>query len=100
MNELSCLHGSEEYGACDDEAHQRGRNAGSDPPGRNEFGKSGKKPQLFSNHVKTAKKPLFLYRCPYHSAMRRTANAVHRSVCVFTESRKVKRNRKNDRCPL
>ena len=34
-------------------------NAGSDPPGRNEFGKSGKKPQLFSNHVKTAKKPLF-----------------------------------------
>ena len=25
MNELSCLHGSEGYGACDDEAHQRGR---------------------------------------------------------------------------
>ena len=25
MNELSCLHGSERYGACDDEAHQRGR---------------------------------------------------------------------------
>ena len=37
MNELSCLHGSEEYGACDDEAHQRGRNAGSDPPGRNDI---------------------------------------------------------------
>ena len=25
MNELSCLHGSEQYGACDDEAYQRGR---------------------------------------------------------------------------
>ena len=25
MNELSCLHGSEGYGACDDEAYQRGR---------------------------------------------------------------------------
>ena len=37
MNELSCLHGSEGYGACDDEAHQRGRNAGSDPPGRNDI---------------------------------------------------------------
>ena len=37
MNELSCLHGSERYGACDDEAHQRGRNAGSDPPGRNDI---------------------------------------------------------------
>ena len=37
MNELSCLHGSEGYGACDDEAHHRGRNAGSDPPGRNDI---------------------------------------------------------------
>ena len=37
MNELSCLHGSEGYGACDDEAHQRGRNAGIDPPGRNDI---------------------------------------------------------------
>ena len=25
MTELSCLHGSERYGACDDEAYQRGR---------------------------------------------------------------------------
>ena len=25
MNELSCVHGSERYGACDDEAYQRGR---------------------------------------------------------------------------
>ena len=100
MNELSCLHGSEGYGACDDEAHQRGRNAGSDPPGRNEFGKSGKNSQLFSNHVRTAKNPLLLYRCPYQTAMHRTANAVRRSVCAFTESGKVKRNRKNDRCPL
>ena len=100
MNELSCLHGSEEYGACDDEAHHRGRNAGSDPPGRNEFGKSGKKPQLFSNHVKTAKKPLFLWCCPYHSAMHRTAHTIHRCVCLFIESQKVKRNSKNDRCPL
>ena len=37
MNELSCMHESERYGACDDEAHQRGRNAGSDPPGRNDI---------------------------------------------------------------
>ena len=59
MNELSCLHGSEGYGACDDEAHQRGRNAGSNPLGRNDIGKSGKKPRLFSNHVRTAKNPLF-----------------------------------------
>ena len=100
MNELSCLHGSEGYGACDDEAYQRGRNAGVRFPGRNEFGKSGKKPQLFSNHVRTAKNPLFLYRCPYQTAMHRTANAVHRSVCVFTELQKGKQNSKNDRCPL
>ena len=64
------------------------------------FGKSGKKPQLFSNHVRTAKKPLLLCRCPYHSAMHRTANTVRRFVCVFTESGKVTRNSKNDRCPL
>lgn len=25
MNEFSCVHGSERYGACDDEAYQRGR---------------------------------------------------------------------------
>ena len=37
MNELSCLHGSERYGACDDEAHQRGRNAGVRFPGRNDI---------------------------------------------------------------
>ena len=100
MNELSCLHGSEGYGACDDEAHQRGRNAGVRFPGRNEFGKSGKKPQLFSNHVKTAKNPLFLCRCPYQSAMHRAANTARRSVCVFTELQKGKQNSKNDRCPL
>ena len=37
MNELSCLHGSERYGACDDEAYQRGRNAGVRFPGRNDI---------------------------------------------------------------
>lgn len=100
MNELSCVHGSERYGACDDEHTNGNRNAGSDPPGRNEFGKSGKKPHLFSNLVKTAKNPLFLYRCPHHSAMRRTANAVRRSVCAFTEPQKIMRNCENGKCPL
>jgi hypothetical protein len=35
MNELSCLHGSERYGACDDAAYQREQNAGMKFPGRN-----------------------------------------------------------------
>ncbi|MCI6149413.1 MAG: hypothetical protein MR705_03095 [Flintibacter sp.] len=64
------------------------------------FGKSGKKPQLFLNHVKTAKNPLFLCRWPYQSAMHRAANTARRSVCVFTELQKGKQNSKNDRCPL
>lgn len=34
MNELSCLHGSERYGACDDEAHQRGRERRGEIPGQ------------------------------------------------------------------
>ena len=44
MNELSCLHGSEGYGACDDEAHQRGRNAGVRFPGRNDIREKRQKP--------------------------------------------------------
>ena len=75
-------------------------NAGSDPPGRNDIREKRQKPQLFSNHVKTAKNPLFLYRCPYQSAMHRAANTARRSVCVFTELQKGKQNSKNDRCPL
>jgi hypothetical protein len=35
MNELSCLHGSERYGACDDAAYQGEQNAGVRVPGRN-----------------------------------------------------------------
>ena len=44
MNELSCLHGSEGDGACDDEAHQRGRNAGVRFPGRNDIREKRQKP--------------------------------------------------------
>ena len=84
----------------DASAHQRGRNAGVRFPGRNDIREKRQKPPLFSNHVRTAKNSLFLCRCLYHSAIRRTAHTVRRSVCLFIESQKVKRSSKNDRCPL
>ena len=48
MNELSCLHGSEGYGACDDEAHQRGRERRERSSGQERYsGKAAKTTAIF-----------------------------------------------------
>ena len=48
MNELSCLHGSERYGACDDEAYQRGRERRERSSGQERHsGKAAKNTAIF-----------------------------------------------------
>lgn len=66
MNKRSCLHGSERYEACDDEAYQRGENAGKISGQERHSGTAARKNnRLNSNHVKSAKKLLFLCCCHY-----------------------------------
>ena len=57
MNELSCLHGSERYGACDDEAHQRGRNAGVRFPGRNDIREKRQKNTVIFKPCENSEEP-------------------------------------------
>ena len=89
MNELSCLHGSEGYGACDDEAHQRGRKRRERPSGQERHsGKAAKNTAIFKlceNSEKTAVfVPLSISNCdaldsehstPFRVSCHRTTNS-------------------------
>ena len=90
MNELSCLHGSEGYGACDDEAHHRGRNAGSDPPGRNDIREKRQKTTTIFKPCENSEEPTVFVPLPISNSERRTPFRVrfHRTAKSHAEQQK------------